>query len=74
MAGTDLVSLGKKIAAARVLLGLSQRAFAAEIGVHSVTVADWERGKAEPTLAHLRAVATRTRHPLEWFLPEGETK
>lgn len=67
----DLVALGKRIAAARVALGLSQRAFAAEIGVHHVTVADWERGKAEPNLAHLQKVAARTSRPLDWFIGEA---
>lgn len=68
VAKTDLSALGKKIAFARNALGLTQKGLATEIGVHWVTVADWERGKAEPTLAHLRAVAQHTDRALEWFL------
>jgi transcriptional regulator with XRE-family HTH domain len=68
VAKTDLSALGKKIALARKDLGLTQKGLAAEIGVHWITVADWERGKAEPTLENLRAVAERTQRALEWFL------
>lgn len=50
-----------QILALRKHLGLSQAAFAARVGVHSMTVSRWERGTVRPstdTVRMLRRLAS----------------
>ena len=50
-------SLGEQIAQSRKLRGLSQRAFAKQLGVDQGTLVRWERGKRRPAGHYLRALA-----------------
>ena len=48
---------GERIAALRRRLGLSQAAFARELGVRQQTVSEWETGRYAPRGASLRVLA-----------------
>ena len=48
---------GEEIKALRLRLGLTQTELAAEIGVHRVTVANWETGGKKPLPIVQRALA-----------------
>lgn len=47
---------------------VSQQHFADRLGVHVVTVSSWERGKAQPTIENLTAIAETTGKPLSFFV------
>jgi len=49
----------------RLLLGLSQRAFAERFGFALTTVRDWEQGRAQPDRAKLLCLRLIARHPKE---------
>ena len=51
---------------------ISQSALADRIGVHVITVSQWERGKARPTIDNLAAIAEATGKPLAYFMGEGD--
>jgi putative transcriptional regulator len=48
---------------ARAKVGLSQRAFAALLGVSTRTLQDWEQGRREPTGAAQTLLRVATLHP-----------
>ncbi len=50
----DRVWTSLRVARLRKLLGLSQAAFAAELGVRQQTVSEWETGHYEPRGASVR--------------------
>lgn len=47
--------------------GVSQATFSHKIGVHWVTVSNWERGKGVPSLDNLMAISVVTDKPLSFF-------
>lgn len=47
---------------------ISQASFAEKLGVHWVTVSNWERGKSPPTVKNVKAISALTGKPLEFFL------
>lgn len=49
---------------------ISQATFADKLGVHWVTVSNWERAKSPPTLSNLRAISDLTGKALDFFLLE----
>lgn len=54
----DKVSIGQKIRAARLRLGLSQAEFAARIGTSAKTLSSWERGAYLVDVIMLNTIAT----------------
>jgi DNA-binding XRE family transcriptional regulator len=51
------LATGERLAAARMEAGLKQVELASRCGFSQSTIADWERGRFEPTLANIRAIA-----------------
>lgn len=51
---------------------VSQQALADRIGVHVITVSQWERGKSAPTVANLMAIADATGQPVEFFTGDAD--
>lgn len=47
---------GAEIKEIRRSLFMTQQEFAKKIGVHLVTVSDWENGKRNPSLKHLKII------------------
>ena len=59
------------IAAARVNAKMNQREFAEFIGVDVSTVANWEKGKTEPSASQLRKISDISGIPMDFiFVPE----
>lgn len=54
--------------ACRYNTGMSQKEFAAAIGVTFNTVSNWERGKTEPTVSQLRKIAETSGIPFEYII------
>lgn len=52
------------IEACRVNAGLTQAQLAEELGVSPGTVANWEHGKSEPSLSHLRKISEVSTIPI----------
>lgn len=46
---------------------ISQATFAEKLGVHWVTVSNWERGKGVPSIENLVAIAEATGKPVAFF-------
>lgn len=51
---------------------MSQQALADRIGVHVITVSQWERGNASPSIANLAAVAEATGKPVAYFMGDDD--
>jgi transcriptional regulator with XRE-family HTH domain len=67
------MSLATQILCARTRqLALTQREFAALVGVEPVQVSRWENGKAEPRLAQVRKLAEVTGRPVSWFFDDEQ--
>lgn len=47
-----------RLKAARIAAGLTRRQLAARIGVHPATVAEWERGEAQPSRGFREEIRT----------------
>lgn len=50
----------------------SQQHLADTIGVHVITVSQWERSKASPTLSNLMAIAEATGKPMSYFVGDAD--
>jgi len=62
-------TVGDRIKVIRDNLGLSMEALAQRIGVSSkVIINTWEKGKAEPSIKHLCAIAKAGNTTLDWLL------
>ena len=72
----DKVSIGKKIRAARIRLGLSQAEFARRIGTSEKTLSSWERGAYLVDVIMLNSIAKEAGMTLNDFTdtPSSETK
>lgn len=62
------VNIGRRIASARIELGLSQEEFAERIGVNMYTLRAWEQGRHAPKYDALMKIAEKTSKPLEWLI------
>lgn len=51
------------VAAARASVGMSQKEFAALLGVSPRTLQDWEQGRSEPTGAARTLLKVAVKHP-----------
>lgn len=51
---------------------VSQQALADRVGVHVITVSQWERGKSAPTVANLMSIAVVTGQPVEFFTGDSD--
>lgn len=51
---------------------LSQQGLADRVGVHVITVSQWERAKSTPTVENLAAIARETQKPLSFFMGDGD--
>lgn len=51
---------------------VSQQALADRIGVHVITVSQWERSKSSPTVANLMAICEATGKPMEFFTGDSD--
>lgn len=47
---------GEQIKEIRIKLFMTQREFSETIGVHHITVSDWENGKVKPSLRHQKKI------------------
>jgi transcriptional regulator with XRE-family HTH domain len=65
---SDLGRLPKRIAAVRQSLALSQRAFAARVGVTRNTMVNWERGHYRPRAHSLERIASVGGVTIIWLL------
>jgi len=61
---TKTQHLSNRIRSARKRAKLTQNDLAIAIGVTPGSVHRWERGSAEPTLTHIKAVAKATKTPV----------
>jgi transcriptional regulator with XRE-family HTH domain len=52
----EIKTIGDLIRRRRIDLGLSQTQAGLRLGVHYVTVGDWERGRKTPTAANILAI------------------
>jgi transcriptional regulator with XRE-family HTH domain len=68
----NLDGLPQRIAAVRRRLGLSQRAFAARLGVGRNVVIRWEGGYHRPHRARLKRIAKLGGVTPSWLLDGGE--
>ena len=59
---------GSKLKSARILRGLTQVQLAAAIGVHPISISQYERGVIEPSLAAARRLAMALGVPIEELL------
>ena len=66
------VALGKVVRAHRTRLGLSQEAFAEQVGVHRTYMGAIERGERNLSLANLLRIAEALDLPLSKLLLEAE--
>jgi transcriptional regulator with XRE-family HTH domain len=66
--GPDLGRLPQRIAAVRTRLGLTQRAFAARVGVTRNVVIRWERGHHRPRATALARIAAAGGVSVDWLL------
>lgn len=64
------VNYAESIRKARTNAGLTQEQLARQIGVASMTVSRWERGKHEPLAHQWRAIAQATGTQLDELLPD----
>jgi DNA-binding XRE family transcriptional regulator len=51
--------------ACRANARMTREQFAQEIGVTSGTIANWENGKTEPSLTHLRKISEVSKIPID---------
>lgn len=57
--------------AARVNAGMTQKEWAAKLGVSNVTVVNWEKGNTEPSLSQLREISRLSGIPMDFiFVPD----
>ena len=67
----SMEGVGARIGALRERRRWSQEELARRAKIHRVTLADIERGAAQPTLATLSQLARALRVPLARLLPKG---
>ena len=72
----DLKKLGLRLSAARKLKGYNQTILARKVGLAQTTYSAYERGKVEPSLTTLFALAHELDASIAWLLglPEGDGK
>jgi len=72
MEGTEkLKAMGRRIASARVRLGIKQVALAQTIGVSTSSLTNWENGRFVPSPSRLYRLAAALQVPVSWLLGDG---
>ena len=66
------MKLPEKILYCRKRAGLSQEAFAGQIGVSRQAVSKWETGDAEPEISKLRLLASTFNVTVDWLLNDDQ--
>lgn len=61
------------IASARVNAGMNQLEFAKEMGVSVSTVANWEKGKTEPSASEVRKISELSGIPIDFIFVQCES-
>ena len=69
-----MISLGKRIKAARITVGLTQEQIAEAIGVTRGTVAKYELGDAEPKLQKLSVIADVLHVTTDYLIGRDSTQ
>jgi len=64
----SLKGLASRLRAARAAADLTQGNVAAALGYHVATIANWERGRAEPCASDLARLAALYRVSVDWLL------
>lgn len=59
--------------AVRANTRMSQQEFADKIGVSRETIANWESGKGEPTMTHLRKMSEISGIPMDFIWHEKQS-
>jgi transcriptional regulator with XRE-family HTH domain len=68
------LALGKIISRRREAIGLSQEAFADQVGIHRTYVSQLERGLKSPTIAVLLRLANALKVPASKLVAELENE
>lgn len=66
--------LGERLRAARAAANFTQVYVAARLKCHSATLANWERGRAEPSATDLSRLATLYDVSADWLLTGSPLK
>lgn len=67
------MEIDKRIVALRDALGLSQKAFAADLKISQKTVSYWEQGRNEPQISVVRTICNKYGVNIDWMVNgEGE--
>lgn len=64
--------LGERIRLARTMNGWTQQRLAEQLHVHQSLVSCYERGKVEPSIRMLLAIAQVTNFSLEFFISQAK--
>ena len=67
-------NLSEKITELRKKHGLSQKEFAAKLGINAQTVSRWERGATIPSAESLLAITKHLNAPSDYFFTASETR
>lgn len=62
--------IGRRIKQAREEKGIPRTLFAHLVGVTESNVTNWEAGRYDPKIRHLRKISRLTGKTLEWFLQD----
>lgn len=77
MAGDLAVTIGRRIAARRTEMKLTQGALAAKVGsdaVNNQRISDWERGVNKPSDRYMQEIADALERPVAWFFEDGQAE
>jgi transcriptional regulator with XRE-family HTH domain len=67
-------TIATNIRSARLAADLTQAQLAAVLGIESMAVSKWERGRHAPSDGNLLALAEHLRKPVSWFYTEHTRK
>jgi transcriptional regulator with XRE-family HTH domain len=67
-------TIATNIRAARLAADLTQAQLAAVLGIESMAVSKWERGRHAPSGSNLLALAEHLHQPVSWFYTEHTRK
>ncbi len=75
MAGDLAARIGRRIAARRAELSLTQGQLAAQVGTDAVNnqrISDWERGVNRPSDRYMAEIASALDRPVAWFFEDED--
>lgn len=67
----DVSCFGARLRTARQIHGITQPRLAKLIGVHGFAISDWELGKQDMPVKHLRPICTALRVSEDWLLGDS---